>query len=264
MKRVSIGAGLLIGLVVAIGIVVVGVNLLREPEPDTGFSLARPPAGQARADYLADGTPVWVIGHQDGTVGVLSGFDTHVPFNLGKLLWWCPTARGLEDVSHGSRWDEYGVKIGGPAPAGLASWDVNVQSSRVFLGAQRPAPPPDARVFGPPEHEREWCLPAEDPVVFHTFDGREVWHSPTAAVEAAPDDWILLEGALIADRAVGHVRLCGRAGCGDSALAANVEMPPPDMDPQFGPLGGSRFIAHVRDGTLVDVTRVVFLGNAGP
>ena len=138
-----------------------------------------------------------------------------------------------------SKWEEYGVRIGGPAPAGLASWDVNVQSSRVFLGAPRPAPPRDARVFGPPEHERDWCLPAEDPVVFHTFDGWKIWDSPTAAVESAPDDWILLEGELIADREEGHVRLCGLAGCADSAIAANVEMPPPDMDPQFGPLGGA-------------------------
>jgi hypothetical protein len=259
MKRLSIGAGLLIGLVVVIGIVAVGANLLRGPEPDTGFSLARPPAGQARADYLADGTPVWVIGHQDGTVDVLSGFDTHVPFNLGKMLWWCPTARALENPNHGSRWEEYGVRIGGPAPAGLASWEVTVQSSRVFLGEPRPAPPHDARVFGPPEHERDWCVPAEDPVVFHTFDGGEVWDSPTAAVQAAPDDWILFEGDLVADRAEGRVRLCGLAGCADSAVAANVDMPPPDMDPRVGPLGGSRFIAHVRDGTLVDVTRVVFL-----
>jgi hypothetical protein len=264
VKRLFISAGLLIGLVVVIGIVVVGANLLREPEPDTGFSLARPPAGQTRADYLADGTPVWVIGHQDGTVDVLSGFDTHVPFNLGKLLWWCPTARGLENPNHGSRWDEYGVKIGGPAPAGLASWEVDVQSSRVFLGAPRPAPPRDARVFGPPESERDWCLPAEDPVVFHTFDGWEVWDSPIAAVESAPDGWILLEGELIADRTEGQVRLCGLAGCDDSAVAANVDMPPPDMDPRFGPLGGARFIARVIDGTLVDVTRVVFLEDAAP
>jgi hypothetical protein len=83
-------------------------------------------------------------------------------------------------------------------------------------------------------------------------------------VEAAPDGWILLEGELIADRAERRVRLCGLAGCADSVLAANVEMPPPGMDPRFGPLGESRFIAHVRDGTLVDVTRVVFLEDAVP
>ena len=259
MKRLSIGAALLIGMVVVIGIVLVGANLLWEPEPDTAFSLARPPAGHARADYLADGTPVWVIGHLDGSVDVLSAFDTHVPFNLGKMLWWCPSARGLDNPNHGSKWDEYGVKIDGPAPAGLTSWEVNLRSSRVFLGSPRPAPRLDAPVSGPSAHERDWCVPAEDPLLFHTFDGWKVWESPTAAVEAAPNEWILLAGELIADRAEGRVRLCGLAGCADSAVAANVEVPPPDMDPRSGPLGGTRFIAHVRDGTLVDVTRVVFL-----
>lgn len=259
MKRLFIGTGLLIGLVVAIGIVVVGANLLREPEPDTGFSLARPPAGQARADYLADGTPVWVIGHEDGAVDVLSAFDTHVPFNLGKMLWWCPTARGLENPNHGSRWDEYGVKIGGPAPAGLASWEVNVQSSRVFLGAQRPAPPRDAPVLGPPESERDWCTAPEESVMFHTFDGWRVWDSPSEAVEARPEGWILLEGELLAALDGRSVLLCAFAGCADAAVAANLEVPPPNMDQEFGPLGGLRFIARVRDGALVDVTRVVFL-----
>ena len=264
MKRPFMGAGLLIGLLLVIGGVSALANLLREEEPELTGDLQRPNAGQVRADYLSDGTPVWVIGHQDGSVDVLSAFDTHVPFHLGKMLWWCPSARGLDNPNHGSRWDEYGVKIGGPAPAGLASWEVDVQSSRVFLGAPRPAPPLDAPASGPPEHERDWCVAEEDPVVFHTFDGWEVWDSPTAALEAAPEDWILLEGELAADRTEGRVLLCGLAGCADSALAANVDMPPPDMDPRVGPLGGTRFIAHVRDGTLVDVTRVVFLKDAVP
>ena len=264
MKRASIAAGLLIGLVVAIGIVVVGANLLREPDPETGFSLARPPAGQARADYLADGTPVWVIGHEDGTVDVLSGFDTHVPFNLGKLLWWCPTARGLEDVSHGNRWDESGANIGGPAPAGLASWEVTVQSSRVFLGEPRPAPTRDGPVIGPPEHERDWCLPAEDPVVFHTFDGWEVWDSPTAAVEAAPERLDPPRG-----RAGRRSRRRARSPLRARRMRRfGRRRERRDAAARHGPTGrsarGARFIAHVRDGALVDVTRVMFLGNAAP
>ena len=264
MKRSVVATGLVIGVVVVVGAVTVGANLLRDDEPGPAGSLRRPNAGQVRADYLADGTPVWVIGHQDGSVDVLSGFDTHVPFNLGKMLWWCPSVRGLENPNHGSKWDEYGVRIGGPAPAGLASWEVDLRSSRVLVGSPRPAPPLDAPVFGPPEHERDWCVPAEDPVVFHTFDGWEVWKSPTAAVEAAPDEWILVEGQLVADRVEQRVLLCGLAGCADSVVAANVAVPPPDMDPRFGPLGGSRFIAHVRDGALDDVTRVVYVEHFAP
>lgn len=260
MKRLSIGAGLLIGLVVLIGAVVLGTNLLRTDEPDMSSSLRRPAAGQVRADYLADGTPVWVIGHEDGSVDVLSGFDTHVPGNLGKMLWWCPSARALDNPNHGSKWDEYGVKLGGPAPAGLASLEVSVRSSRVFLGAPRPAPPLDTPPHGPREVDRDWCIGGQDAVIFHTFDGWMPWDSPTAAVEAAPEGWILLEGELVVAPAGDSVLLCALDGCADSVVATNVEVPHPrQMDVRFSPLVGRRFIARVRDGALVDVTRVVFL-----
>jgi hypothetical protein len=149
------GAGLVMGLAIGIGVVVAVLGLLRtEPEP---IALQRPAAGQVRADYLPDGTPVWVIGHEDGTVDVLSGFDAHTPSNLGKLLWWCPEARGLDNPVHGSKWDEYGFKIDGPAPSGLPSWEVSLVSSRVLLGAPRVAPPIGAPIHGPPSSERQWC-----------------------------------------------------------------------------------------------------------
>lgn len=99
----------------------------------------------------------------------------------------------------GSKWDEYGVRIGGPAPSGLPSWEIRVQGSRVHLGGLRPAPPLSMRHQGPPEHEREWCSGA--------------------------------------------------------AVAANVVLPPPDME--FGPLVAGRFIAQVHDGALFGGTRVI-------
>src|SRR5687768_16456767 len=97
MKRIAIAAGVLIGLGIVVAAVLLVANLLRTDEPDLSSSLRRPSAGEVRAYYLADGTPVWVLGHQDGTVHVLSGFHTHVPFNLGKMLWWCPSALALEN-----------------------------------------------------------------------------------------------------------------------------------------------------------------------
>ena len=259
MKRIAIGAGVLIGLGIVVGAVLLVANLLRTDEPEIPFSLGRPNAGEVRPDYLADGTPVWVIGHQDGTVDVLSAFDTHVPFNLGKMLWWCPSAHALDNPNHGSKWDEYGIRLGGPAPTGLPSWEVAVRSSRVFLGELREAPPMGTPHHGPPEHERTWCVAPADPVVFHTFEDWQLWDSPTAAVEAAPDGWILLDGTLAIAPDGARVLLCSPTGCADSVVATNVEVPPPDMDPQFGPLGGSRFIGRVRDGALTDVTSVVFL-----
>jgi hypothetical protein len=256
-----IAAGLLIGLVVLVGAVGVGANLLRQ-DSEPPVSLRRPAAGEVRADYLPDGTPVWVIGHEDGSADVLSGFDTHVPSNLGKLLWWCPSARALDNPHHGSKWDEYGVKLGGPAPSGLPSWEVTVQGGRILLGSMRPAPPLNTSPRGPSEINREWCTHPEDEVIAHTFDGWRLWDSPTAAVEAASENWILLEGELVASPAENAVRLCALDGCADSVLATNVEMPP--RDDEFGPLGPGQFIAHARDRALHDVTRVVILNEAAP
>ena len=50
------------------------------------------------------------------------GLDTHTPFNIGKVLWWCPTALAFDNPEHGSKYDEYGLKLGGPAPTGLPSY----------------------------------------------------------------------------------------------------------------------------------------------
>ncbi len=115
------------------------------------------------------------------------------------------------------------------------------------------------RHHGPPEQDRVWCMATEDPVIFHTFAGWQLWDSPTAAREAAPDEWILLDGTLTLAPDGARVLLCSATGCADSVAATNLEVPPRDMDPQFGPLGAGRFIGRVRDGALTDVTRVVFL-----
>jgi hypothetical protein len=138
--------------------VVLALGLLSRPaEESDPFSVARPRRGEARADHLADGTPVWVIGHEDGGVDVLSGFSTHEPFGLSKLLWWCPPSRVLDDPFHGSKWDEYGVRLDGPAPFGLSSWSLMTRGGRVFIGEPRPGPPMGTQPTGPSVQERQHC-----------------------------------------------------------------------------------------------------------
>jgi hypothetical protein len=198
-----VGAGIVIALLVVLGVVIAS-GLLRRGEPAEAITLQRPGRGEVRPDYLPDGTPVWVSGHDDGTVDVLSGFDTHTPLNLGKLNWWCPKARALENPAHGSTWDEYGAKIFGPAPSGLTSWELSLEGSSVILRALRPARPSDAPFVGPPPEERGRCIPPEDEVVYHTFDGWQVWESPTQAVASAPAGWILLSAGLAVDPAGGR------------------------------------------------------------
>jgi hypothetical protein len=161
--------------------------------------LIRPAAGEVRPDYLADGTPVWVVGHDDGTGGVLSGFDTHTPFNIGKILWWCRSAEAFDNPEHGSKYDEFGFRLGGPAPTGLPAYAVVVQGNRILVGAFGAPPPSDKPATGPPESEREWCTQPGGPIVYHTFDGWPAWDSPTDAIALEPDGWILLNGRLVAD-----------------------------------------------------------------
>lgn len=231
-------------------------TLLRGELPRFHTTLARPAPGEARADYLPDGTPVWVMGHDDGSVSVLSAFDTHTPLNLGKLNWWCPQADGIENPAHGSRWDEYGVKIGGPAPLGLPSWEVRVIGDTVGVGKPLEGPPLGTPFFGDDEPDRTWCIPPAAPVVVHRFDGWRIWDSPTEAVAAAPEGWILLDGRLVA--LGGDVRLCALDGCEDSVVAQKIAIPTPEVVALGDPFASTRWLARIRDGQLVDVTRLAF------
>ena len=260
-KQVRLAAAAL----VVIGVVVAGfiavTTLLQDPVEEFSDSVRRPTPGEVRPDYLADGTPVWVIGHEDGSVSVLSGFDAHVPAGLGKILWWCPTALALDNPEHGSKYDEYGLKLGGPAPTGLPSYETRASGGRIFVGSLGEPPAIEEGHTGPREFDRDWCTFPEDDVLFHTFDGWQVWDSPTDAVAAAPDGWILLAGGLALRD--GEVVLCSLGGCADAVIAANVEEPV-NPDPVFGPLFGERFIARVRDGALTDVTRVLPMLSSSP
>lgn len=247
-------ASALVGIGAVVAVFLLVTSLLRDPTDEASETVRRPMRGEVRPDYLADGTPVWVVGHEDGTVSVLSGFDTHRPFNLGKILWWCPTAVAFDNPNHGAKYDEYGLRLGGPAPTGLPSYETRLAGSRVIVGALGEPPGMEVKHTGPSEGDRDWCIFPDDAVVYHSFDGWRSWESPTAAVQAAPDGWILLAGPLwVRD---GEVVLCAAAGCEDAVAATNVETPD-DPNMQFGPLGGERFIARVRDGALTDVTRVM-------
>lgn len=216
-------------------------------------TLALPDGGGVRADYLADGTPVWVIGQDDGTVSVLTGFDAHrTP--LRNLLWWCETTEMLESPSLGWLYDEHGAKVFGAPLTGLAAYDVTVEGDVIRVGALNAPPGPDEPSDRPMPDEGERCFGPDAPVIYHTFDDWTVWDSPAEALAAAPDDWILLEGTLTVDGDA--VYLCALGDCADRALAAGIPAATED-EIALGHLGGQRFLAHVRDGALANVTRVI-------
>jgi len=242
-------AGLAIAIVVA-GALLVG----RFAEPAKApVALALPQPGETRADYLPDGTPVWVVGHQDGSVDVLSASSTHPTFGVQQLTWWCPASRAIEDPFSESAWTEYGVKVAGPAPSDLAHWSTAVHGDKVLLGDLGSGAP--ARLAT----GRQQCT-ADDDVAVHAFEGWRRWESPRGAIAAEPEGWILIAGALVHQNDA-TVAVCSLTGCEDSAVPYGVGAGLPTSLSQFDGFPDQLFIVKVRGGRLTELTRVVVLSG---
>jgi len=98
-----------------------------------------PAPGEAAAGFLEDGTAVLAVAHPDGRVTAVEAISPHLAWGVKSLLGWCPTSRTFDDPFHGSKFDEYGRYLLGPAPTGL-----------VRLGVQTvPGSPPHIEL-GPP------------------------------------------------------------------------------------------------------------------
>jgi hypothetical protein len=118
------------------------------PSPDR-TKLVAPPLGKARATRLSDGSPVWIVHHRDDTVSVVSAISTHTPDGLQQLIGWCPSIPGFEDGMYGSVWDEYGHRIGGPAPTDLASAQAQPSpSGHLVVGTLQPGARANPRSSG--------------------------------------------------------------------------------------------------------------------
>src|SRR5438132_10206478 len=117
-----------------------------------------PALGQVTPANLADGRPVFVVHPADGTVEVIDGYSTDVPWGLAKLVAWCSTSRTFDDVFHGARWSESGTYISGPAPTGLATYQSTIQpDGRVLVGSQIP-PAPRPSPGGEVQSDGPFCM----------------------------------------------------------------------------------------------------------
>lgn len=115
--------------------------------PD-GTVLSLPAQETVRADFV-DGRPVFVVRRDDGAVSVLDALDPHrVPeFDFQPILAWCKDSRRFEDLWFGSSFDPSGDYLGGPAPTGMAPYEVvEVTEDSVVVGTRGeppPRPPPN-------------------------------------------------------------------------------------------------------------------------
>lgn len=111
---------------IAVAVVLLAAGVLtvatRGNEPAVVHSsTVRVPSRGASAEFLGDGSPVWVVRHNDGSVSVL-GAVSRLVGGVGFLAEWCERSSGFEDL-HGVVFDEYGTYASGPGQAGLVVYD---------------------------------------------------------------------------------------------------------------------------------------------
>ncbi len=249
-----------------------------------------PPLGQVAPVFLADGRPVFVVHHEDGSVSVVDAFSSHVQYGIKDLVAWCPSTREFVEVAHEARFDEFGTWVSaGPAPFGLATFafdvvgrDADGEPSSIRVGAiQDPSPggsahETDSSTYPPLCPEGAGAAGTvrvisgntgqEGFVIPHTLERADVWASPGEVVAAAPEGWIAVEGRLLVS-GDGFVQLCTDVQgdrCVDGAivrgldgvgLLVNVVLPHPEW---YGDEPGV-WIARVEDGVLRDVGGLFFL-----
>jgi hypothetical protein len=135
-------------LVVFVGAIARGVLL-----GDGARTLALPAVGEVAAVFV-EGDPVFVVHDDDGDVRVLDAVDAHLPDDP-KVLVYCADAGTFEDLRHGSRYTRRGGWIGGPAPTGMAAYEIVERTDGQVVVGERGDPPAredadlDGLVVGP-------------------------------------------------------------------------------------------------------------------
>lgn len=189
-----------------------------------------PPRGETSPMFLADGRPVFVVHHEDGTLSVVDAFSSHRAWGFEEPVEWCPTTRQFVEWAHEAHFDEYGTwTSAGPAPSGLATFAFQVvgrdaagDPTSIRVGAmQAPDPGGSAPITDP---SRPPFCPGAEPVTF-TIDAAQVWDSPAGAVAARPQGWIAVRGTLSV-ASDGFVQLCSQLDgerCQDAAVVRGID-----------------------------------------
>ena len=111
------------------------------PRVAAGTEVTGGGSGSVRPAWVGD-DPVWVVTDDDGATTVVSAVNPHPWFGMKELVGWCPRLHAFSGFYDGSRFDRLGYYLFGPAPHGLARYEVEGRDgSRVRVGAMLPAAP---------------------------------------------------------------------------------------------------------------------------
>lgn len=227
------------------------------------------PTEGASPDLLDDGTPVWVVRHDDGSVSVLDAVSPHRPLGAGQLVGWCPTSSGFEDPMYGSLYDAHGRKRGGPAPSGLARYPITDiadgtvtvtgpprRQSRQAEGGPAPSPPVGAHCFAGDGGYVAGYNPGT--LELHPIRSQTPI-SPVDAIEQREGTVVVIEAPVVLVR--GQTAVVCTTDVEDSTPPQCDGIAAPDLtlphDEPWAVMNG-RFIAHPTDGTL---TALAYVGE---
>lgn len=159
-----------------------------------------PPRAGAAPDQLADGRPVFVIRHDDGSINVVDAI-TSPEERTSSVVWWCNEAKTLEDPVAGLVFDQWGRSLIPKAPGGLASYRI-VESAGNTVHVDSDQAQPAAPRDGMPRQRGSLCDSPRE-AVFHRF---ELTHTSVRAAHSV-DGWSAVYA--VATARPGRVVICG-------------------------------------------------------
>ena len=134
MTGTATGNGVRLLLALGVSAVVFGGTAILGPRLAAGTALTVGPPGSVRAAWVND-EPVWVVSPEHGEPVVVGAVNPHPWWGIKELVGWCPSQRMFSAYYDGSRFDELGYYIFGPAPHGLPRYSVtDVGDGRVRVG----------------------------------------------------------------------------------------------------------------------------------
>ncbi len=225
-----------------------------------------PEVGDAAAEVLADGTPVWVVHHEDGGVTVVDATSSHRPFGIRSLIGWCEASRGFVEGQNGSLFDERGRKRAGPAPRHLDTYATTltdggaaVEVGELILGEDRTVPP-----LATPTENGGHCVGAAaegsgynpGSTDLHDFDAADALPVSNAPADSN-GDLVLFDSTTLLLRPGVSAVVClepldAPSDECDGPGAPDLELP---SDGTTTTITGS-FLARVRSGSLYDISFV--------